>query len=176
MYLIGCTALLLLLGVIIPVHTADPPECNFTKNAAVPNNHKMSISPEVLSNGTEYTVTITVTGNGTESVEALFQAQSNNTALGTWSPTGKVICPGGTLHNFILNANNSLVANWTSPSSSIPDSVDVKVSIRNGNVTYTLSKTLNKGSGSGASLTQPPPMFLAILETLGLLVITSKLL
>ncbi|PIO15135.1 hypothetical protein AB205_0075620 [Aquarana catesbeiana] len=169
-----CAALLLLIGVITARHTAEASECDFP-NKTSSNLYQMSISPEVLYNDTVYTVNIT--GNSNESVTVLLQALSNNTAAGTWSLNGSSICIGGPLLNYTFDANTSLIANWTSsPSSSIPDSVDLIVSIRNGSVSYKLSKTLHAGSASAASSIQPYSMFLALIETLSLLVITSKLL
>ncbi|XP_077314241.1 uncharacterized protein LOC143934464 [Lithobates pipiens] len=169
-----CAALLLLIGVITAGHTADTSECDFSNKTSSDLNYQMSISPEVLYNDTVYTVNVTSNRNG--SVTVLLQALSNNTAAGTWSLNGSSSCIGGPLLNYTFVANKSLIANWTSPSPSIPDSVDLIVSIRDGNMTYKLSKTLHTGSASAASSIQPYSMFLALIETLSLLVITSKLL
>ncbi|XP_018416438.1 PREDICTED: placenta-expressed transcript 1 protein-like [Nanorana parkeri] len=166
----GYTALLLLLGVITPGYTTDPEECNFTKKTAENKDYKLTVSPKTLYNNTVYTVN--VTGNGNESVKVLLQALSNNTVVGNWSiPTQSVDCSGKPLLNFTFNANNSLFTNWTSPSSSIPDSVDINVFITKENVTYTLSEKLHSSSANAIFPIHPLSVFLT-----SLLVITSKLL
>lgn len=50
-----CAALLLLIGVITAGHAADALDCDFPNITSSEHDYKMSISPEVLYNDTEYT-------------------------------------------------------------------------------------------------------------------------
>ncbi|XP_068098886.1 placenta-expressed transcript 1 protein-like [Hyperolius riggenbachi] len=172
MTLTGCTAVLLLLGVITTGYAADLPQCDFPNNTASSDIYTLSIFPEILYNDTVYTVKI----NGSGSVKVLFQSLSNNTAVGTWSQNGTNNCAGGPLFNVTMNANKSLVANWTSPSDQLPAFVDIKVSITDGNVTNILRKKLYAGSANAGSAFQPLSTCFAVIQSLGLLVLTRNLL
>ncbi|OCT72578.1 placenta-expressed transcript 1 protein [Xenopus laevis] len=168
------------------------------------NNFTIQVNPDknFLVNRT-YTVTVTLSGNGNVTVilQAHLPSNTSGSAVGTWSTTNES-CNGSPLF-LNLTENGSVSANWTAPdtvqsvgiyayikegndifrveailvvaappnTTKVPDTTTPKPATTVSQITSTSVKTT-----SASSVIHPSSLLMALTETIGLFLITSKLL
>lgn len=193
------TTFILLFGLLINSVCSADLQCdiwNGTQNNNISHSYTLSLSPNVIQANQTYTVTVTGRGN----VTVLLQATANSTQVGNWS-LGNIDCNGSPLFNDPFKSeNSSLIANWTIDNG--VDSVTISASILNGTDLFKISEVListvtpdanqtttkapDTTLGPNSTVTtfpqttnagsaqQPCSTLFALVQTVGLLFITSK--
>ncbi|XP_053546107.1 placenta-expressed transcript 1 protein [Bombina bombina] len=203
MALTETTTFFLLFGLLINSVCSENVQCDNILNGTQNNNNNtqnytISLSPNVIQANQTYTVTVTGSGN----VTVLLQATANSMQVGNWS-SGDTDCNGSPLFNDPFKSeNSSLIANWTLANA--VDSVTISASILNGTDLFKISEvlsspvtsapdtnqtttkapdsTLNPNSTvttipqttNAVSAQQSCSTLFALVQTVGLLFITSK--
>ncbi|XP_075045728.1 uncharacterized protein LOC142106631 [Mixophyes fleayi] len=163
---------------ITPTTTPLYPSCSIVTNNVVPNNFQLTVSPDVLSSNSVYTVKVNGSGNAT----IILQAKSGTSFVGNWS-NGNHTCSGGSpLFEMWLDPNNAILfAYWTSPSSLNPVEISAYIKV---NDTSKLTKMLTAATTNAPPVTtnkagstnRPISVCMDLTKALIMIIITTKLL